>query len=171
MPEEFASHLVPIIETHATAPLIKEDSDEIGSNSSCITFLPLPSSFDYNKQSSWAALASEIQGWLLALAVSPKSPERSWATDCFWMAYLAAFPDFPRGQWTLWDPRINICETFAERWTMTPTGNFAIRDSVEHDETCSDSCDACIQSRRELWEEFTRHASLFYVDGPLVRQA
>ncbi|THG92876.1 hypothetical protein EW026_g8185 [Hermanssonia centrifuga] len=169
MPAEFASFLVPTIKLSPTVPLVAEDPDErvLHEDPAYITFLPLPPSFNRRTVASWKSLAFEIQDWLLEVAVDPRCPERIWGTDLFWMAYLAAFPKFPQGQWQGWDPRINVCNTFGERWTMDacPIGE------VAHDNgACTDACPGCGYIREELWGEFERNTSLFYNNGPLVRQ-
>ncbi|EIW73930.1 hypothetical protein CONPUDRAFT_78417 [Coniophora puteana RWD-64-598 SS2] len=60
-----------------------------------IPFLPLPVDFDPADSSHWAALADDIQAWLLS-TVPPTSSQWTWGRDAFWLAFTAAYPAFPR---------------------------------------------------------------------------
>ncbi|KAH9949289.1 hypothetical protein B0H21DRAFT_707190 [Amylocystis lapponica] len=77
---------------------------------------PLPSTFDPSERSSWIALAPEIERWLLTEVINVRSPDWLWGRNVFWMAFIAAYPDFPRGEWPVWNTKIAMEGPFIENW-------------------------------------------------------
>ncbi|KAG2738441.1 hypothetical protein P692DRAFT_201731155 [Suillus brevipes Sb2] len=78
-----------------------------------IPFFPLPSMFDHRNQSDWEKLSKEIEKWLMQLNTG--LPQWMWGWDAFWLAFVAAFPFFPRGTWPLWNPRVPLEGAFIEQ--------------------------------------------------------
>ncbi|KAH7905746.1 hypothetical protein BJ138DRAFT_1130318 [Hygrophoropsis aurantiaca] len=116
-----------------------------------IPFLPLPKRFDFSKTSDWAPLAAKIHGWLLT-SVPTISQQWTWGCDAFWLAFTAAYPNFPRGQWPKIDPRIPLEGQIAQQW---------LEQVFE-----SDATNQLEDNRTEFlggrWNEFCCHASLFF---------
>ncbi|KAG1726438.1 uncharacterized protein EDB91DRAFT_1013145, partial [Suillus paluster] len=79
-----------------------------------IPFLPLPPAFNYTIQADWVALSKQIKKWLVEL--NTELPQWTWGRDTFWLAFVAGYPFFPRGNWRMWDPRIPLEGVFIERW-------------------------------------------------------
>ncbi|KAJ8582621.1 hypothetical protein M405DRAFT_708070, partial [Rhizopogon salebrosus TDB-379] len=79
-----------------------------------IPFLPLQH-FNYSDWATWAALSKDIEGWL-AVEVDAEMQLWTWGRDAFWLAFVVAYPLFPRGSWPKWDPRIPLEGTFIEQW-------------------------------------------------------
>ncbi|KAG2357553.1 hypothetical protein BDR07DRAFT_1297435 [Suillus spraguei] len=67
-----------------------------------IPFLPLLPAFNSRNQENWTSLSKEIETWLV-LDVHPESPLWTWGHDAFWLAFIGAYPCFPRGTWPMWD--------------------------------------------------------------------
>ncbi|KAG1855246.1 hypothetical protein F4604DRAFT_1590791 [Suillus subluteus] len=114
--EEYGSFTTPIIEV---APM---DSRYRGSSIHCsddfsqdmfyddevsIPFLPLPPTFNHFNRSDWQIVSQKIQEWLTS-EVDTKSSLWTWGRVAFWLAFVAAYPSFPTGQWPMWDPRIPL---------------------------------------------------------------
>lgn len=66
-----------------------------------IPFLPLQH-FDYADQAKWASLMKDIEAWLVD-QVNCQTQLWTWGRDAFWLAFIAAYPSFPRGSWPKWD--------------------------------------------------------------------
>ncbi|KAG2136106.1 uncharacterized protein EDB93DRAFT_1091877, partial [Suillus bovinus] len=86
-----------------------------------ILFLPLPPAFDSRNQENWASLLKEIETWLV-LEVDPESPLWTWGRDAFWLAFIGAYPYFPRDRWPMWDSRVPLQGTFIEAWLDQSSG-------------------------------------------------
>jgi len=50
------------------------------------------------------------------LEVDPESPLWAWGRDIFRLAFIGAYPYFPRGKWLKWDSRVLLQGTFIEAW-------------------------------------------------------
>ncbi|KIK80277.1 hypothetical protein PAXRUDRAFT_159096 [Paxillus rubicundulus Ve08.2h10] len=83
-------------------------------------FFPLPPTFNLSDRLSWQALIHQIQLHLIQLEDNLTSEEH--ITKClivcefFWMAFVAAFPSFPYGDWPDWNPRITMDGDFISYW-------------------------------------------------------
>ncbi|KAL6300163.1 hypothetical protein BKA93DRAFT_741023, partial [Sparassis latifolia] len=124
-----------------------------------LTFLPLPSTFNPYERTCWVTLATNIEKWLLIEVVNVRCPDWMWGCNAFWMAFIAAYPDFPRGNWPAWDSRIAMEGPFMERW-------------MQRDNQCervSEECgaDTYHYMYTELWREFQQLVSLYF-PGPLI---
>lgn len=76
------------------------------------------------------------------------TPEWTWGRDAFWMAFVAAHPDFPRGSWPLWNSRISLEGAFIESWTLTEDPEDAPPLITDYDTI-----------RASIWTEFQRLAA------------
>ncbi|KAG8212836.1 hypothetical protein J3R82DRAFT_11137 [Butyriboletus roseoflavus] len=112
-----------------------------------ITFLPLPVTFDYQSSCNWEMLCKDIEAWLVTIPYS--TPLRSWGRDAFWLAFIAAYPEFPHGKWPRWNSNIPLEGSFIEEWTMSSVGS-----TVNLSNLC--------QVRQQLWHDFSIHVGLFY---------
>ncbi|KIK75064.1 hypothetical protein PAXRUDRAFT_173910, partial [Paxillus rubicundulus Ve08.2h10] len=66
---------------------------------------------------SWVLLADQIQFHLVQeTQVEHPVDECLWVRKFFWMAYVAAFPTFPQGDWLNWNPRISMEGDFISYW-------------------------------------------------------
>ncbi|KAG2363768.1 hypothetical protein BDR07DRAFT_1483264 [Suillus spraguei] len=79
-------------------------------------FLPLASSFNYLNGWTCAVLADTIQDWLGNNISFTCLDVWLWGHEFFWMAFVAAFPGFPRQEWPLWDPKIGMEGEFITYW-------------------------------------------------------
>lgn len=61
-------------------------------------------------------MAANIERWLILEVANIRSPDWTWGCEAFWMAFIAAYPDFPRGDWPSWNTQIAIEGPFMERW-------------------------------------------------------
>ena len=67
-------------------------------------------------EASWAKLAGELECWLVGTVRTVQAPEWIWGCNAFWMAFIAAHPNFPRGHWPDWNPKISLEGRFIESW-------------------------------------------------------
>jgi len=79
-------------------------------------FLPLPRHFDHQSGEAWAELAMLIQSVLVQSSHGEEMPSYVLAHEFFWMAFVAAFPSFPFGEWPEWDSCIPMQGTFISAW-------------------------------------------------------
>lgn len=79
-------------------------------------FFPLASNFNHLDGRAWALLADTIQDWLADNISLTRSDVWLWGREFFWMAFVAAFPGFPRREWPLWDPKIGMEGEFITYW-------------------------------------------------------
>ncbi|KIJ13254.1 hypothetical protein PAXINDRAFT_181327 [Paxillus involutus ATCC 200175] len=153
--EELSSFTTPIIgevvEDSCLSQLSDDHSDSQSSNPPDdipIPFLPLPSHFDASDIKHWAGLCSDIQRWLLS--VPEQSQQWSWGCDIFWLAFIAANPNFPNGGWPIWSPRIILKGPIIESWLEGSLKRLIAEDGKEG------------QLHRWLWGEFCQQAQLFF---------
>lgn len=116
-----------------------------------ITFLPLPPTFDYTRSDSWADLALQIQDWLINIVADTRAQQWIWGREIFWIAFMAAYPNFPQGPWLKWDSKISMDGSFIQGW-MDKLGSNPESDGTDDE-------DALME---ELWQEFYRVVSLCY---------
>lgn len=131
-------------------------------NISSSTFLPLPRTFNRHCTTDWVTLFQEMQDFVFEVAVDMDSPERAWGTDLYWIAYIAAYPTFPQGARTKWDPRMKLCGTFGDYWLCN-----VANPHTSHARPCTDTCAACITLCDSLWDSFLLHAATMY-SGPII---
>lgn len=123
-------------------------------NEILIPFFPLPPTFDHTNRGDWASLSKEIEKWLVQLDTG--LPQWTWGRDAFWLAFVAAFPFFPRGTWPLWNPHVPLEGAFIEKW-LEASGQST---TVGQETLVIDLDDA--DNLGEIWEAFRRDAALFY---------
>ncbi|KAG1728356.1 hypothetical protein EDD22DRAFT_946950 [Suillus occidentalis] len=129
------------------SPAHQDVSDDIQ-----IPFLPLRH-FDNSDWNTWATLSKNIESWLVD--VGSETQLWTWGRDAFWLAFIAAYPLFPRGSWPKWDSRIPLEGPFIERW-LEQSGDHTViaqeQDSI----------------RVDIWDEFCKHAALFFPHSLVV---
>ncbi|KAF8438189.1 hypothetical protein L210DRAFT_3545668 [Boletus edulis BED1] len=83
-------------------------------------FLPLPSFFDPTDTCQWQQLTKQIEHCLVVdPLLDSKNPEcYRFMRELFWMAFIAAYPDFPRGKWLRWNALIPMEGDFISHWTL-----------------------------------------------------
>lgn len=83
-------------------------------------FLPLPSCFQPTDACQWHQLALEIERCLVAdPLLDSKHPEcYRLMRELFWMAFIAANPEFPQGMWPRWNALIPMEGDFISRWML-----------------------------------------------------
>lgn len=83
-------------------------------------FLPLPSLFEYTDTCQWQQLAEQIEHCLLADPfLNSNHPEcYHFMLELFWMAFVAANPEFPRGKWPRWNALIPMEGEFISHWML-----------------------------------------------------
>ncbi|EGO30401.1 hypothetical protein SERLADRAFT_404586 [Serpula lacrymans var. lacrymans S7.9] len=126
-----------------------------------LSFLPLHSSFNpYNAQ-CWIGLMNKIQRWLLIEVVDRHSLEWTWGREVFWMAYIAAYPEFPNGRWTIWSLKISPEGSFLEGWMTKCTS--AVQEEIR---LFNDNVDY-VSTRGAIWERFQDTVALIF-DGRVI---
>ncbi|KAG2132740.1 uncharacterized protein EDB93DRAFT_1309333 [Suillus bovinus] len=109
-PREFGGQAVPVIRHISWTELVSNfESQSVPQL--MIPFLPLPPSFNPLSEASWWKL-----GWLTPFGTLERLSGLG-AVTAFWMAFIAANPDFPRGPWPNWNPKISLEGKFIESWT------------------------------------------------------
>ncbi|KIK36599.1 hypothetical protein CY34DRAFT_16279 [Suillus luteus UH-Slu-Lm8-n1] len=158
--EEYGSFTTPVVEV-ASLDLRRPGgsihcSDNFSEDMFCdddisIPFLPLPPTFNYFNRTDWQMVSQKIQEWLTT-EVDTRSSLWTWGRDTFWLAFVAAYPSFPSGQWPMWDPRIPLEGEFIEQWLAQSGG-----DSVGEDSALNEAL-----SVSDIWDDFCKHVALFY---------
>jgi hypothetical protein len=121
-----------------------------------ISFLPLAPAFDKASTKAWATLASRIQDWLIFYIHDEHLPHWKWGAEVFWIAFVAAFPSFPLGDWALWDARIPFVGTFIEKQIGPPRFEEALPQAGEY------AVEDLLKRREELWDEFIKVVKIRY---------
>jgi hypothetical protein len=92
--------------------------------------------FDPFDGHSWQLLANQIQLCLMQ-ETQEQHPEYLWVREFFWMAFVAAFPKFPYGDWPNWNLRISMEGNFISYWIadmnvheITPESTRATREFI-----------------------------------------
>ncbi|KAG9040957.1 hypothetical protein FS837_012910 [Tulasnella sp. UAMH 9824] len=118
VPPEYAHFTWPVLEVSEQDPFENVEHFTPPITSEVPSFLPLPATFDFTDADSWASVAEAIQDWVTQ---NPEVKDRDpglWkmVLNLFWMSYVAVYPDFPRGSWPKWDPRVPLFGAFIEQW-------------------------------------------------------
>ncbi|KAF8834897.1 hypothetical protein BDN67DRAFT_984988 [Paxillus ammoniavirescens] len=112
--DEWVDKLYPVVEA------LPADDVELEEDLSpeMFPFLPLPPRFNPDNGLQWQSLAKEIKYWLLQdPAFDVTHPGYYFLMrEFFWMAFVAAYPTFPHGQWLCWDPQIPMHGCFISDW-------------------------------------------------------
>ncbi|KAI6137708.1 hypothetical protein BKA82DRAFT_170311 [Pisolithus tinctorius] len=114
-----------------------------------ITFLPLPPLWNPMDTNHWLELSKGIERWLVDIVQVTNVPEWTWGRDVFWLAYIGAYSAFPCGKWEPWNPIIPLEGQFIEEWLAKEETDNTFPRNVS--DTLS-----------YIWNEFCRHAVLFY---------
>ncbi|KAG1811371.1 uncharacterized protein BJ212DRAFT_1277864 [Suillus subaureus] len=165
--EEYVSFTSPVVEvvsmdlcsssgesTHpdgtvsdANSPAHQDVSDDIQ-----ILFLPLRH-FDNSDWNTWATLSKNIESWLVD--IGSETQLWMWGHNTFWLAFIVAYPLFPRGSWPKWDSHIPLEGSFIEQW-LEQSGDHTM---IEQEQ---DSI------RVDIWDKFCKHAALFFPHSLVV---
>ena len=139
------------METYRAQLTLTEDDDgfPVVQHDTPISFLPLRQTFDYTSPAEWAVLSKQIEEWLVG-EVDTRSQLWTWGRDAFWLAFVAAYPLFPGGNWRKWDTRVPLEGTFIVEW-MKRSSDI----DIENDESVANLLG-------HIWAEFCIHAGLFY---------
>ena len=122
-----------------------------------ISFLPLAPAFNKASTKAWVTLASRIQNWLIFYIQDQHLAHWKWGSEVFWIAFVAAFPSFPLGEWPLWDVRIPLAGAFIEKQVLPNNFEEAARQASE-----LTSEEDLIKRREELWEDFCKVVKVIY---------
>jgi hypothetical protein len=96
------------------------------------------------------ALANDIQDWLVAEAPAIRSTIKwDYGTEAFWMAFTAAYPAFPGGEWPCWNPAIPMEGSYIHAWI---TGS--------QDDGNVDADGNPREDLRVVWEDFQQLVSV-----------
>ncbi|KAM6491611.1 hypothetical protein JOM56_013003 [Amanita muscaria] len=144
LPEEICTYVRPIICIEPTKMSDVESSHSLDDPLMDISFLPLPRNFDYAQSECWKPVVNKISHWLTSIVVDQSTPEWLWGREAFWMAYFAAYPTFPGGQWPNWNADIALDGPFAQSWL---DGHFQTHDLEAF--------------YLDVWQQFQQHVSLF----------
>ncbi|KAI6147786.1 hypothetical protein BKA82DRAFT_506334 [Pisolithus tinctorius] len=107
-------------------------------------FFPLSPQFHPLDGRAWASLANEIQFFLVQdISIEQTQPDcYEVLRDIFWMAFVAAYPSFPHGEWPQWNPMISMEGEFMSYWMNIDNDARKRGDSHMQDEV-----------REFVWEE------------------
>jgi len=114
-------------------------------------FLPLPCHFDHQSGEAWAELAMLIQSVLVQSSHGEEMPCYVLAREFFWMAFVAAFPSFPFGEWPEWDLRIPMRGTFISAWVEDLDLSLPIQGAQFSQSV-----------RRYIWDELADAVTFFF---------
>ncbi|EGO04520.1 hypothetical protein SERLA73DRAFT_148992 [Serpula lacrymans var. lacrymans S7.3] len=89
------------------------------------------------------------------------SLEWTWGREVFWMAYIAAYPEFPNGRWTIWSLKISPEGSFLEGWMTKCTS--AVQEEIR---LFNDNVDY-VSTRGAIWERFQDTVALIF-DGRVI---
>ncbi|KAF8256789.1 hypothetical protein EI94DRAFT_1762787 [Lactarius quietus] len=121
-----------------------------------VPFLPLTPNFNKTSTEAWSTLASKIQQWLIFCIRDQELPHWKWGVEVFWVAFVAAFPSFPLGDWPLWDSRIPMAGQFIESKLVANDFEETTQKTVEL------TGEDLVKRREELWEEFCTIVQFLY---------
>jgi hypothetical protein len=100
-----------------------------------ISFLPLPADFNHEDRTQWMVLADSIQDWLVAEEPLLQDKELwKWGTEAFWVAFTAAYPAFPHGEWPFWNTKINMEGGYIESWLENLSSDNGSEDDAHPNE-------------------------------------
>ncbi|KAH8993097.1 hypothetical protein EDB83DRAFT_2478248 [Lactarius deliciosus] len=148
---EFAS-LCPVIQTIDHCPgAVRPRSEEVQPNTTQthvvpISFLPLAPAFDKSSTVAWVTLASRVQSWLTFYIQDQDLLHWKWGAEVFWIAFIAAFPSFPLGEWPLWDRQV-VPNDFEE--TVQRSSERTSEEDLS-------------KRREELWRDFCKVVKVMY---------
>lgn len=77
-------------------------------------------------------------------------PLWEWGIDLFWIAFIAAYPEFPNGSWPFWDTRIPCKGTFLTTWLRNEAPRRVNADPEIR----------TLLIRGKMWEEFQERLHL-----------
>ncbi|KAH9913801.1 uncharacterized protein BXZ73DRAFT_55299, partial [Epithele typhae] len=80
------------------------------------SFLPIPFTFNPRNGEDWQAMSERISDWLLSQVQDRSSALWTWGREAFWIAFIAAHPLFPGGEWPRWSPEIALDGVFVRHW-------------------------------------------------------
>jgi hypothetical protein len=69
--------------------------------------------FDYRETWSWAALNEDIESWLISME---RGHLWAWGLEVFWITFVAAYPNFPRGIWPEISSAVPVEGPFITSW-------------------------------------------------------
>ncbi|KAG1905527.1 uncharacterized protein F5891DRAFT_1183472 [Suillus fuscotomentosus] len=116
IPEAYASQISPIVECISLHVALSGRPSLNSLPEGSFPFFPLAPNFNHLNGWTWAVLADTIQDWLSNNISLTRSDVWLWGCESFWMAFVAAFPGFPRREWPLWDPKIGMEGEFITYW-------------------------------------------------------
>ena len=113
-------------------------------------FFPLPAHFDALDGESWQILFQDIQTYLVQ---NPDVELRRQVLiqEFFWMAFVAAFPTFPFGDWPDWDYRIPVKGNFIMYWF----NHLDLPYAIEHHSNLS-------EARRLVWQRLALTVGYYF---------
>jgi hypothetical protein len=93
-------------------------------------------------------LASRIQDWLIFYIQDEHLLHWKWGAELFWIAFVAAFPSFPLGDWPVWDARIPLAGAFIEKQIAPHKFEQAVQQASER------TGEDLLKLREGLWVDF-----------------
>jgi hypothetical protein len=132
------------------------------------TFLPLPSSFDPLKSTSWQSLSRQIEEWLTEIVVDTESPEWVWGREAFWMSFVAAYPSFPHGNWPRWNAKIPFDGSFIQMQMSAMQGSSTDGNDSDSEEGSVGLVLGDHRVLSDIWFQFKHLVSTFCPDSSLV---
>ncbi|KAI5998989.1 hypothetical protein F5J12DRAFT_784828 [Pisolithus orientalis] len=123
VPEEY-SHLRPSLHTSDAMPHTPLQP----LSHTNFPYLPLSPTFNHLNGAAWTSLTDEIQFWLVHSITEKHSPNWLWSWEFFWMAFIAAFPQFPHNVWLTWNPLVPMEGLFICNWVSELNSAYKHKD-------------------------------------------
>ncbi|KAG7093710.1 hypothetical protein E1B28_007364 [Marasmius oreades] len=166
LPEPYNQFLQPIIHeeaTHVQNLVIRNLSDSAPISTAILlpTFLPLPSTFDHYNKESWVELHKGIAHWMSTLIERKNhSQDWEWGREAYWMAFAAAYTNFPNHSWPSWDTTIELDGPFILGWFYGECNS--TDENMDDSEEDSDDSDMGTwgrdrEVRKNIWQRFRMH--------------
>ncbi|KAJ8073263.1 hypothetical protein PM082_020135 [Marasmius tenuissimus] len=159
LPEPYNSFLVPVISEIGGIPKHLDDtasttvasSDPVAAQVPIAdpSFLHLLSSFNPHVTKPWVDLRKSIEDWMMSFADQKDSTQDwDWGREAYWMAFSAAYPGFPNGDWPTWNPAIDLGGPYIQEW-LNCEGLTSCHEEGDANNDC--------EMRENIWQRFRLH--------------
>lgn len=127
-------------------------------------FLPLSPQFRPKDQGCWLTLYTDIAQWLVSQLPDQSSVLWVWGREAFWLAFIAAHPVFPHGDWPRWPSIVSLDGPFVLYWMARRNAGGDYEDRPDGTGLAHARLDGGILAdmQDEIWARFRRHIA--YVD-------
>ncbi|KAL0056974.1 protein kinase, partial [Marasmius tenuissimus] len=111
--------------------------------------LVLSPTFNCHTFNSWIVLYESIGQWMGNFRAHRNlSEDWEWGREVYWMAFTVAFPNFPSGDWSNWDPMYDLDGPYVQEWLGCE------REEESEEGTSGHSGE---ETRGKIWQQFCQH--------------